>query len=225
MIGLKRFNFTIFHDYIFNECHFIVTGSSTSFTVVRENDEPSVFCVSNELNSLTINDLKSICGVNVVALDLERRCLVQVISSSHRLPRSVIVKEMRMATDDNNNEITYFCMNEEVGNPQIVTSSNDLINSATEFFSSPTCYGLPFNSSQFEKIKSMRTGFKNILNRWQSSCSTGKIELSQWNWCLQCDKLRKALMIKDIRYGQNFLYVQGMINRIKGFLKDRCHLN
>jgi len=124
------------------------------------------------------------------------KCLVQLSCSSHRLPRSLVTKELRITK---NQEIECFVLNEEVRVDRTISSSEELLNFATDFFSSTSCFGVPFDS-RFNNVKSMMKGHRNILNRWQSNLCAKKIEISGCSSCLSCNRLRKSLLVKVHRY-------------------------
>jgi len=173
----------------------IILETLTSDSVVLEDPETlHAFSIWDEFDVL---EMKLTSIAQVFCLHTEgRKCLIQHTDSNHRSPRSLVVKEIQ--TTKNCNEIKCFFMNEEVCVLQPISSSEQLLNFATEFFSPFSCFGVPFEV-QFNDIKAMKKGYKNILNRWQSILCQKKIDTG-WNCCLKCDQLRKALVMKAVRY-------------------------
>jgi len=132
----------------------------------------------------------------------ETRSVYKIMYSSHRIPRLTPVKEIR--TTKKSNEVQCFLMSEKYDAPRTMSSMDELVHFAAQFFSSVICNGLPFDPHTND-VKKMVSGYKNALNRWQSTKCSSKIEVTGWSFCLRCDKLRKALAMQNIRYFITFI--------------------
>ena len=144
------------------------------------------------------SQLQSCTGKSLITSTFdEMKCVYETIPSNHPVPRLTVIKEIRMKKSSN--EVQCVVLNEEIGDPKVVTSSEELTDFAIQFFSSQFCYGLP-SGFKFKNVKKISTGHRNSLNQWQSLNCSRKIEVAGWEFCLRCKKLRKALVMSDIRY-------------------------
>lgn len=140
--------------------------------------------------------LQLLTGVHLSVYTTENdSCLVQLTSTNHSLPRSVVVKEIRTTKS---NEIRCFVMDEKVDVSQPISSSEELLNFAAGFFAPVSCFGVPFDGL-LDNVKTIYKGCKNKLNRWQSNLCQKYLEKAEWSCCLSCNKLRKSLTVKAFR--------------------------
>jgi len=125
------------------------------------------------------------------------KCAAEITLSNHRRPILTPVKEIR--TSRASNQIQCFILNQEFDEPKTISSSKELIDFATHFFSSTEfCLGLPYDGL-LNDVKTMKRGYKNNLNRWQSTSCSRRINMANGKLCSHCCLLVKALVVKSIR--------------------------
>ena len=141
--------------------------------------------------------LKSVCPVSMFKVN-DLKCLAKMTFSNHHQPLLTPVKEIR--TKKATNQVQCFILNQPSGSPKTISSLDELIDFATTFFSAKFCHGSPYDAL-FNDIRSMKTGFKNSLHRWQSTSCAVKMNTADTNTlCSHCDRLQEALVVKSIRY-------------------------
>ena len=71
------------------------------------------------------------------------------------------MKEIRASRTSN--QVQYFLLNQAFGDPETISSSEELVASATSFFSANFCLGLQYDGL-LNDVKTISTGYKNSLN-------------------------------------------------------------
>jgi len=130
------------------------------------------------------------------------KCIAQMTLSNHHNPLLTPVREIR--TKRTTNEVQCWILNQPSGSPHSISSLEELEILATNFFSVKVCHGVPYDA-EINDIKTIKAGFKNCLNRWEStSCEARKVKInavdSSASVCSYCNRLQKALLVKAMRY-------------------------
>lgn len=120
----------------------------------------------------------------------------ELVYSNHHPPRLTPNREMR--TTDKSDAVQCFVLGCRYGDAHIMSSVEEFVTFAADFFSSSVCNGLPFDPDTNNE-KKIVTGYKNTLNHWQSNDCAFKIGAPGWEFCLHCEKLRRCLVKRKFR--------------------------
>lgn len=151
-----------------------------------------IFSIWDTFSTVTLPDL------SWVSFQLnEIKVFAQMILSSHLESKSIVFKEIRL--EKNKHEVVSLILGKQFGTPQKVTSILHFQTIIDNFHSLVICQGIsPMKTHSV--VCTMKKGYINLLNRWQSVECKLKIEEPNKNICSKCYLLCRALSEKVLRY-------------------------
>jgi len=133
-----------------------------------------------------------------VSFDLnEMKILAQMELSSHLEPRPTVVKEIRLYK--NHSEVDSLILGKQFAVSQNMISVIQLQTIVDDFHSLAICRGIPPIIAH-NVVDTMKNGYINVINRWQSKECKLTIEKPNENICSKCCLLSRALSEKVVRY-------------------------
>lgn len=178
---------------------FIELNTSNVELPLKSGVDEVIFSVWDTLLTVDLQDLSWVSfHVN------ELKIIAQMEFSNHLEARLTVVKEIRVKM--NQNEVCSFILGKQFGTPQKIFSILQLKTFIKNFQSLTICCNI-LPSVYYNNVQTMKKGYINILNCWQSVECKRQIEDSNGNICSNCLLLRISLTSKVSRYVNIFLKI------------------